>query len=161
LRPQRARCACHDETCACVGIASRGPSEQNESAPPPQRGHRADMLYRLLGTTSGHSGYSLWVQGNHMVDNSTIVAGIEIPSSDPLFLTVVIAIHIPLGLACVTAGATAMFSKKGRGRHSTFGKTYFWCLLALFVSATLLSLMRWAENYHLFVLGAMSFASAW
>src|SRR5262249_26618810 len=96
LRPQRARCACHDETCACVGIASRGPSEQNESAPPPQRGHRADMLYRLLGTTSGHSGYSLWVQGNHMVDNSTIVAGIEIPSSDPLFLTVVIAIHIPL-----------------------------------------------------------------
>jgi len=96
-----------------------------------------------------------------MVDNSTIVAGIEIPSTDPLFLTVVIAIHIPLGLACVAAGPIAMFSKKGRGRHSTFGKTYFWCLLALFVSATLLSLMRWAENYHLFVLGAMSFASAW
>src|SRR5215510_14216998 len=47
LRPQRARCACHDETRACVGIASRGPSEQNESALP-QSERRADMLYRRL-----------------------------------------------------------------------------------------------------------------
>jgi hypothetical protein len=31
----------------------------------------------------------------------------------------------------------------------------------LFASSTFLSLMRWAENYHLFILGAMSFASAW
>src|SRR5262249_4238874 len=106
-------------------------------------------------------GYSSLVQRNHMVEDSTIVAGIEIPSTDLLFLTVVIAIHIPLGLACVAAGASAMLSKKGRGRHSKFGKTYFWCLLALFASATLLSFMRWAENYHLFVLGGMSFASAW
>jgi hypothetical protein len=100
----------------------------------------------------------LW---NHMPNGSTIIAGIEIPSTDPLFLTIVVAIHIPLGLACVAAGAVAMLSKKRRGRHSTIGKSYFWCLLGLFVSATLLSTMRWAENNHLFVLGAMSFASAW
>jgi hypothetical protein len=96
-----------------------------------------------------------------MTGDSTIVSGIEIPSSDPVFLAVVIGIHIPLGLACVVFGAVAMISEKQRGRHSSFGKIYYWCLLALFASATVLSIMRWYENYHLFVLGALSFASAW
>lgn len=41
----------------------------------------------------------------------------------------------------------AMLSEKRRGRHSKFGTIYFWCLLALFGSATFLSLMRWDENY--------------
>jgi hypothetical protein len=89
------------------------------------------------------------------------VAGIKIPSTDPVFLTVVVGIHIPLGVACVVVGVVAMFSKKRRGRHTTFGQIYYWSLLALFASAAFLSVMRWAENYHLFILGALSFASAW
>jgi hypothetical protein len=88
------------------------------------------------------------------------LGGIEVPSSDPVFLAIV-AMHIPLGLACVVAGALAMLSKKRRGRHSRFGTVYFWTLLALFGSATSLAAMRWSEDYHLFVLGALSFASAW
>jgi hypothetical protein len=92
---------------------------------------------------------------------TSIVAGIEIPSTDPVFLAVVLGVHIPLGLACVVIGAIAMLSEKRRGRHSKFGTRYFWWLLALFASATFLSLMRGAENYHLFILGAMSFACAW
>src|SRR6516162_2357085 len=89
------------------------------------------------------------------------VMGIEIPSNDPVFLAVVLGIHIPLGLICVLLGLTAMLSKKGRGRHSSCGKIYFWCLFALTVSATYLSIARWLENRHLFVLGMLSFASAW
>ena len=96
-----------------------------------------------------------------MTSNITSVAAIEIPSTDPLFLAVVLGVHIPLGLMCVVVGAFAMLSKKGRGRHSTLGTIYFWCLLALAMSATLLSAMRWGENYHLFALGISSFASAW
>ena len=92
---------------------------------------------------------------------TTIVAGIEIPSTDAIFLAVVLGIHIPLGLACVAIGAIAMLSPKRRGRHSKFGAIYFWCLLALGASATFLALMRWSENYHLFILGALSFACAW
>ena len=34
-------------------------------------------------------------------------------------------------------------------------------VLALFGSATFLSLMSWDENYHLFILGALSFACGW
>ncbi|TPQ40271.1 DUF2306 domain-containing protein [Bradyrhizobium guangdongense] len=92
---------------------------------------------------------------------TTIVAGIEVPSSNPFFLAVVFGVHIPLGLACVTIGAIAMLSQKRRGYHSMLGTTYFWCLLGLFASATLLSLLRWTENSHLFVLGALSFTCAW
>ena len=73
----------------------------------------------------------------------------------------IVGLHIPLGLACVVAGAVAMLSEKRRGRHSAAGTVYYWCLLALFVSATFLSVMRWAENYHLFILAVLSFASAW
>lgn len=61
---------------------------------------------------------------------TTIVAGIEIPSTDPVFLAVVLGVHIPLGVACVAIGAIAMLSEKRRGRHSKFGTNYFWCLLA-------------------------------
>jgi uncharacterized membrane protein len=96
-----------------------------------------------------------------MTDFPMNVAGIEIPSNDPVFLAVVLGIHIPLGLTCVVVGLIAMLSKKGRGRHSTCGKIYFWCLLALTASATYLSIARWGENYHLFVLGMLSFALAW
>ena len=96
-----------------------------------------------------------------MTDHSTVILGIEIPSTDPVFLALVAGIHIPLGMACVGLGAVAMLSEKRRGRHSTFGKLYYWCLLALFTSATVLAGMRWHENYHLFILGALSFASAW
>jgi len=96
-----------------------------------------------------------------MTDEATTISGIVIPSTDPAFLAVTIGMHIPLGIASVVAGAGAMLFEKRRGRHSKFGTVYFWCLLALFASATFLSIMRWAENYHLFVLGAASFGCAW
>jgi uncharacterized membrane protein len=88
----------------------------------------------------------------------TDVLGIPIPSDDPLFLGVV-ALHVIAGLAAVASGLTAMLATKGRGRHSNAGTIYFWCLAALFGTATLLSAMRWAEDYHLFLLGALAFGS--
>jgi hypothetical protein len=91
---------------------------------------------------------------------TTLFAGIEIPSCDGFFLAITIGLHIPLGLCCVLAGAAAMLVNKGRGRHSTFGTVYFWSLAALFASVTVLSVMRWTENYHLFTLGALSFTTA-
>src|SRR5262245_44375835 len=94
------------------------------------------------------------------MNSSTTIAGIEVPSSDPYFLAIVFAVHIPLGLLCVVSGGTAILLPKGRGRHSSAGTIYFWGQLALFASATVLALMRWADNYHLFALGLLSFAAA-
>jgi hypothetical protein len=96
-----------------------------------------------------------------MPDSATVLAGIEVPSADPAFLAIVFGVHIPIGIVCVAIGAAAMLSRKRRGRHSRLGTIYFWCLLVLFVSAALLSFMRWRENDHLFALGSLSFACAW
>ena len=54
----------------------------------------------------------------------------------------------------------AVLSHKGRGRHSTFGTLYYWCLAVVVASATGLSVVRWAESYHLFFLGALSLTAA-
>ena len=89
----------------------------------------------------------------------TNVAGIEVPSTSPIFLAIV-AFHVLLGLACVISGAVAMLSPKRQGRHPNFGTIYFWCLLAVVVSASGLSAVHWTRDYPLFVLGSLSFAAA-
>ncbi len=94
-----------------------------------------------------------------MTHGVTVVGGLPIPSTSPLFLAVV-ALHVLAGLLCVAAGAVAMLSRKGRGRHSTFGSIYFWALALVFVSAGGLALARWAEDYPLFILACVSLAAA-
>jgi hypothetical protein len=95
-----------------------------------------------------------------MTDGITNVAGIEIPSTNPVFLAVV-GIHILLGLVCTVTGIIAMLSQKREGRHPRYGTIYFWCLAGTFLTATSLAAVRWAEDYHLFILGALSFAVAY
>jgi hypothetical protein len=94
-----------------------------------------------------------------MSDRETIVAGIVIPSDSPFFLTLV-GLHVLVALACVITGVVAMLSNKRPGRHPTFGTIYYWCLSLVFASATVLSVIRWTEDYHLFILGVLSFAAA-
>jgi peptidoglycan/LPS O-acetylase OafA/YrhL len=92
-------------------------------------------------------------------EDTTLVAGIPIPSTSPIFLTVV-ALHVLAGSLCVVAGAIAMLSPKRSGRHPTFGTIYYWGLVVVFVSATGLSVVRWAEDYHLFILGLLALIAA-
>lgn len=92
-------------------------------------------------------------------DSTTVILGIPLPETDPLFLAI-IGIHVLFGLAAVITGALAMFSRKGRGRHSNFGTIYFWCLTGVFVTMSVVSVMRWRDDYHLFILGVLSFLSA-
>ena len=94
-----------------------------------------------------------------MAGGIIIVAGIEVPSVSPLFLGIV-GFHVVAGAMAVIAGVFTMLSKKQPGRHPRFGTLYFWCLSTVFASATLLSVMRWVDDYHLFMLGALSFGSA-
>ena len=94
-----------------------------------------------------------------MPPETTVVLGIEVPSTDPVFLAIV-AMHIAVGLICVVVGAIGMLSPKQPGRHPLMGTIYYWSLSAVFVSATTLSVIRWANDYHLFILGVLSFATA-
>ena len=90
---------------------------------------------------------------------STIIFGIPVPSTDPTFLVLVV-VHIVFGLSAVVTGAAAMLSPKRRGRHSQFAMVYFWSLFGVFATMAVLSIIRWTEDYPLFILGALAFASA-
>jgi hypothetical protein len=90
---------------------------------------------------------------------TTVLFGLPIPSSNPIFLGIV-GVHVLFGLAAVVAGAIAMLSKKGRGQHSNFGLVYFWCLFGVFITMSALAFTRWQEDYDLFILGALSFGAA-
>jgi hypothetical protein len=94
-----------------------------------------------------------------MTDHAINIAGIEIPSTDPVFLAIV-GVHVLLGLVCTITGGIAMLSVKRAGPHPSFGSIYFWCLGGVFVTATALAAVRWAQDYELFVLGALAFVVA-
>jgi hypothetical protein len=87
------------------------------------------------------------------------IGGIPLPSDTLLFLTLV-ALHVTTGITCVVAGVVAMLSRKQRGSHPRAGTIYYWALAIVFVTMSALSISRWAEDYHLFALGALSFIAA-
>lgn len=82
-----------------------------------------------------------------------------IPFRSPVVLGLV-GLHVLLGLASVITGIVAMLSRKASGRHPTFGTLYYWSLGAVFITATSLAAMRWAEDWHLFVLGTLALLAA-
>jgi hypothetical protein len=94
-----------------------------------------------------------------VTDQGIIVLGIPIPSSSPVFLSIV-AVHVLAGLICTIAGVVAMLAPKRHGRHPAAGTTYYWSLVVVFVSMAALSVLRWPANNHLFILGIFSFGAA-
>jgi hypothetical protein len=93
-----------------------------------------------------------------VTDQGVVVLGIPIPSSSPLFLSIV-AVHVVAGLICTVAGIVAMLAVKRAGRHPAAGTVYYWSLVVVFVSMAALSILRWPHNTHLFMLGILSFAA--
>ena len=93
-----------------------------------------------------------------MADQGIVVLGIPIPSSSPFFL-ITVGVHVAAGLICVISGAVAMLSSKRAGRHPSAGAVYYWSLVVVIVSMTVLSIMRWPHDIHLFILGVLSFAA--
>lgn len=93
-----------------------------------------------------------------MTDQGVVVLGIPIPSSSPLFLSIV-AVHVVAGLICTVAGIVAMLSPKGPGRHPSAGTLYYWSLVVVFLTMAALSILRWPANTHLFILGVLSFVA--
>jgi hypothetical protein len=94
-----------------------------------------------------------------MIGNPTTIAGIPLPSDAPLFLAFV-ALHIAAGLTAVIAGAVAMLSRKRPGRHPQAGTVYYSALTVVFVTMSALAISRLSEDYHLFILGLLSFVAA-
>jgi formate-dependent nitrite reductase membrane component NrfD len=94
-----------------------------------------------------------------MSENPIIIAGIPIPFRNPALLGV-LAIHVLAALASVITGIIAMVSMKGPGRHSFFGTMYYWSLSVVLITALVLAVFRWTEDYYLAILGTLAFTAA-
>ena len=73
-----------------------------------------------------------------------------------LVFSVLLLIHVPVGLMCVVAGAVAMLSTKRPGWHPRFGEVYFWGLAVVCASAVGMAVLRWHEDAYLFYLGTLA-----
>jgi hypothetical protein len=85
--------------------------------------------------------------------------GFEIPSNNLIFL-VILSIHVLAGITCTIIGLFGMLADKKRGRHTKCGKIYYSSLWIVFLTAIIVSTVRFKEDFHLLILGSVSFFSA-
>jgi hypothetical protein len=97
-------------------------------------------------------------QEQAMLTTSRIL-GTEVGSAAPVFLAF-LAVHVLAGLAAVVTGAAAALARKGSPRHVRAGRWYYRAITVVFATATILAVMRWRQDYHLFLIGAVAFAAA-
>lgn len=87
---------------------------------------------------------------------TTDLFGIPVPSTDPVFLALVV-VHIAISPVAVISGLIAMFSDKTSTRHRANGRVYFWSISFSFVTVLILAFMRWPHNIHLLTIGSLTF----
>ena len=93
-----------------------------------------------------------------MVIASTIL-GDHVGSTAPVFLAF-LAAHVLAGLTAVATGAIAALTRKGSLHHVRAGRWYYQAISVVFATATALSIMRWRQDYYLFIIGAAAFTAA-
>lgn len=72
-----------------------------------------------------------------------------------IFLTVVLLLHIGSGFTALLTGGIASMAAKGGTAHRRSGKWYFWSMTGVFVTATLLGVLK--QNAFLFMVGFFSY----
>jgi hypothetical protein len=90
---------------------------------------------------------------------ATHILGTEVGSAAPAFLAV-LAVHVLAGLTAVVSGATAALARKGGPRHVRAGRWFYRAITVVFATATVLAVMRWRQDYYLFLIGAVAFTAA-
>jgi uncharacterized membrane protein len=87
------------------------------------------------------------------------VLGQHVGSTAPVFLAF-LAVHVAGGLTAVAAGAVAALARKGSPRHVRAGRWYYLAITVVFGTATVLAVLRWRQDYYLFIFGAVAFTAA-
>jgi hypothetical protein len=83
------------------------------------------------------------------------VAGFHVPDAGPVFLTA-LALHIAAGMTCVVAGLVATIADKRPGRHPRAGTVYLYGIGVVFVTATVMAVLRWRQDWHLFAIATVA-----
>lgn len=84
------------------------------------------------------------------------IFGLQIPDAGPVFLAT-LAVHVLAGLSCVVTGGLAAIARKRPGRHPRWGTRYLYGLSVVFVTAVVMSVLRWEHNRHLLVIAGVAF----
>jgi hypothetical protein len=87
------------------------------------------------------------------------IGGLEVPDAGPVFLTA-LAFHIAAGSTAVVAGAVTALSRKRAGRHPRAGRVFLSGVAVVFVTATVMAVIRWEHNAHLFAVAVVTFGLA-
>ncbi len=85
--------------------------------------------------------------------------GDQVGSTAPVFLAFLV-VHVAGGLTAVIAGAIAALTRKGSLRHIRAGRWFYRAITVVLITATALSIMRWRQDYHLLIIGAVAFTAA-
>jgi len=87
------------------------------------------------------------------------ILGDQVGSAAPLFLAF-LAVHVIAGLTAVITGAAAALTRKGHARHIRAGRWFYRAITIVFGTAAALSIVRWKQDYGLFIIGAVAFTAA-
>jgi hypothetical protein len=87
------------------------------------------------------------------------ILGDQVESTVPVFLAF-LAIHVIAGLTAVITGAAAALTRKGSPRHIRAGRWFYRAITVVFATGTALAIMRWRQDYYLFIIGAIAFTAA-
>ena len=99
------------------------------------------------------------MEGQTEMVTASRILGDQVGSTAPAFLAF-LALHVIAGLTAVLTGAIAALARKGNPRHIRAGRWFYRAITVLFATATVLSAMRWRQDYYLFILGAVAFTAA-
>ena len=70
-------------------------------------------------------------------------------------MQILLPIHILAGIVALISAALSVLSEKGKKLHVLSGKTYFWCMVAIFLTAIPMSII--SSNIFLFLIATFSF----
>jgi hypothetical protein len=70
-------------------------------------------------------------------------------------MSILLAIHILAGTIALLCAALAVSSEKGKKFHVLSGRTYFWCMVGIFLTAIPMSII--SSNIFLFLIAIFSF----
>jgi hypothetical protein len=87
------------------------------------------------------------------------IAGIQVPDAGPVFFTA-LAVHITAGATAVVAGLLAATARKRPGRHPRAGTVYLYAITGVFITATVMAILRWRHDWHLFLIATIAFGLA-
>jgi hypothetical protein len=91
-----------------------------------------------------------------VIVSPTNFVGLHVLSAGPVFFGALL-VHVLAALTCVVAGALAATARKRPGRHPRAGRVYLWGLGFVFLTATVLAVIRWRYDAHLFGIAVVAF----